>query len=121
MRKHARTDLDALRVRSSRRHLADIFMPERHWQFHAAVGEAQALPAAKIEPAIGEVQVAVANARREHFEQHLRARGLWCRLLVAFQRLATNAELKHAHIFTFSVLLVAGFARPATGQPTKSG
>src|SRR5260370_24664539 len=69
MRKHARTDLDALRVRSSRHHLADILLPERHRQFHAAVGEIPALPSAKIEPAIGEMQVAVADARRQHLYQ----------------------------------------------------
>ena len=98
MRKYARTDLDALRVRSNRHHLADILMPERHRQFHAALGETQPLPATKIEPAIGDMQVAVANARRQHFEQHLRARGLWRRRLVAFQRLTADAELKHAHV-----------------------
>jgi len=68
MRKHARTDLDALRIRSGRHDLADILVPERHRQRHAAVGETEALAAAKIEPAIGEMQIAVADSRREHFE-----------------------------------------------------
>src|SRR5262249_8321632 len=33
-----------------------------------------------------------------HFKQHLRARRLRRRLLVAFQRLAPDAELKHSHV-----------------------
>src|SRR5215831_14356757 len=98
MRNHPHTDLDALRVRSGRHHLAYILVPERHWQLHATVGETQALAAAKIEPAIGEMQIAMADARREHFKQHLRARRLRRRLLVAFQRLAADAELKHSHV-----------------------
>src|SRR6202030_271715 len=53
--------------------------------------------AAEIEPTVGEMQVAVADARREHFEQHLAASWLWRRLLLELQRLAADAELKHAH------------------------
>src|SRR6516165_3362734 len=98
MRNHPHTDLDALRVRSDRHHLANILVPERHWQLHAAFGETQALAAAKIEPAIGEMQIAMADARREHFKQHLRALRLRRRLLVAFQWLATDTELKHSHV-----------------------
>src|SRR5437660_9251330 len=57
MHKHARTDLDALRIRSSRHHLPDTLMPERHRQFHAPIGETQPFPATQVKPAIGDMQV----------------------------------------------------------------
>src|SRR5262249_28663306 len=97
IRQHARADAHALGVWSGRHHLADILMAERDRQLHAAVGETKALAAAETEPAIGEMQVAVADARREHFEHHLAASRVWGRLLLGLQRLAADAELKHAH------------------------
>ena len=43
-------------------------MTKRYRQLHAAIGETEALAAAEIEPAVGEMQVAVANTRRERLE-----------------------------------------------------
>src|SRR5579872_6936929 len=97
IRNHARADRHAFGVRSNRHHLADILMPERQRQLHAAVGEAEPFAAAEIEPTVGEMQVAVADARRQHFEQHFAAGRLRHRLLFGLQRLAADAELKHAH------------------------
>src|SRR5262249_54102673 len=59
---HAGADAYALGARSGRDYLADILMAQRQWQLHAALGETEALAAAEIEPAIGEMQVAVADA-----------------------------------------------------------
>src|SRR6516164_2064441 len=94
---HARADAHALSIRSNRHDLADILMAERHRQLHATVGETEPLAAAEIEPAIGEMKIAMADASRERFEQHLVAGRLWRRLLAGSQRLAADAELKHAH------------------------
>ena len=66
-------DLDALGVRPDRHHFADVFVAERDRQLHAAVLQAHALAAAEVEIAVGEMQVAVADAGRQHLEQHLRA------------------------------------------------
>ena len=55
-------DLDALGVGADRHHFADVLVPERHRQLHAAVLQAHALAAAEIEIAVGEMQVAVADA-----------------------------------------------------------
>ena len=97
MCEHARTDPNVFRIRPCRNDLADILVPERDGQRHAAVRETEPLAATEIEPAVGEMQIAVADSRCKHFKQNLRA--FWLRrwLLVALQRLATNADLKHAH------------------------
>ena len=73
MRQPAVADLDALRLRPDRHHLADVLVAERHRQLHAAVVQAQALAAAEIEIAVGQMQIAVADAGRQHLQQDLGA------------------------------------------------
>ncbi len=97
MRQPAVADLDALRVGPDRHHLADVLVAERHRQLHAAVFEAHALAAAEIEIAVGQMQVAVADAGGQHLQQHLGAGGLGRRIFVALKRLAAGADLEAAH------------------------
>ena len=73
MRQHARADLDAFGVRAGRDHLADILVAERHRQLHAAVGEAHPLAAAEVEPAVRQMQIAVADAGGQNFQQNFAA------------------------------------------------
>jgi hypothetical protein len=90
-------DLDALRRRTDRHHLADVLVPERHRQLHAALDDAEPLAAAEIEVAVGKVQIAVADAGRQHLQQHLAAGRLGRRPLGKLQRLAALADLKASH------------------------
>src|SRR4249920_82754 len=62
MRKPTIADFDALDVRTEGDDLANVFVTERDRKFHAAIRKAHPLAATQIEPAIGEVQIAVANA-----------------------------------------------------------
>ena len=73
MRKPSVADLDALGIRTDRHHLADILVAERDRQLHAAIGKAQLLAAAEIEPAVRQMKIAVADAGSEHFQQDLAA------------------------------------------------
>ncbi len=97
IRQHALSDLDALGLGADSHHLADVLVPERHRQLHAAVLQAHPLAAAKIEIAVGEVQIAVADAGGENLQQDLGAGRLRRRRLVALERLAADADLEHAH------------------------
>jgi hypothetical protein len=97
MRQHAGADFDSLGLRSDCDHLADVLVAERHRQLHAAVFQAHALAAAEIEIAVGQMQVAVADAGGQHLEQHLGAGRLRRRIFVALKRLAAGADLEAAH------------------------
>jgi hypothetical protein len=87
-------------------HFADILVPERHRQFHAAIGKAHSFASAEIKPTIGKMQIAVANTRRQNLQQNFAAFGLRRRPLVALQRLTTNADLEHPHLISSRVSLV---------------
>src|SRR6185369_669716 len=97
MRKPLVADLDALDVRADRHHLADILVTESDRQFHAAIGKAELFAAAEIEPPFREMNVAVADARRQNLQQDLAAVRLRGWLFVQLQRLAANADLEHTH------------------------
>src|SRR6185503_16464274 len=97
MRQPAVADLDSLSVRAECDDLADIFVTECNRKLHAAIGKAHPLAAAQIEPAIGEVQIAVADARGQDLQQNLCAFRLRRGLLIELQRLTANADLEHAH------------------------
>lgn len=111
MRKHARSHLDAFGFRPDRYDLADILMPERKRQLHATFGQTQAFAAAEIEIAICQMQIAMADARREHLEQYLRALWLRGQLFVASQRLAAHAKLAFRRCRGLSALWSRSFSR----------
>ena len=90
-------NFNALDLGSDGHHFANVFVPERHRQIHAAILQTHPLAAAKIEIAVGEVQVAVADPGGEDLQEHLGAGRLRRRLLVALERLTANADLEHAH------------------------
>ena len=79
-------------------HLADVLVAERYRQLHAALFHAQAVAAAEIEIAVGQMQVAVADAGGQNLQQDFGALRLRRRLLVEPQRLAADADLEHAHV-----------------------
>src|SRR6185295_12243940 len=64
---------------------------------HAAVLQAHALAAAEIEPAVGEMQIAVADAGGDDLQQHLGAGGRGRGIFVALKRLAADADLEATH------------------------
>jgi hypothetical protein len=97
MRKPAVADFDALGVRAKGDDLADVFMTKRDRKFHSAIGKAHPLAAAQIEPPIGEVQIAVADACGQDLQQDFCAFRLRRGLLIELQRLTANADLEHAH------------------------
>ena len=93
-----------------RHHLADVLVAERHRQLHAAIGEAHALAAAEIEIAVGEMQVAVADAGGQHLQQHLGAGRLGRRAArCSCSGCAAVADLEAAHC---GCLPVAGHLSP---------
>jgi hypothetical protein len=91
------TDLDALRVGADRHHLADILVTEGHRQFHAAIRETHLFAAAQIEPAIRQMQITVADAGCQNFQENFAAGRLGRWLFIELERLAANADLEHAH------------------------
>src|SRR6185437_8451475 len=107
MREHTRADLDALGIGPHGNDFADVFMAKRDRQFHAAILQAHALAAAEVEPAIVEMQVAVANAGGDDFQQHLGACRLWRRLLPELQRLAAGTNLIHTHGLALARMILA--------------
>jgi len=82
MRKPAITDLDALGIRTNGHHLTDVLVAKRDRQLHSAIGKAQFLAAAEIEPAFRKMKIAVADAGREDFQQNLAALRLWGGLFI---------------------------------------
>src|SRR6185437_7049243 len=54
-------NLDALRIRAECHDLPDVLVAEGDRKLHAAIGKAHPLAAAQIEPAVGEVQITVAD------------------------------------------------------------
>src|SRR5260221_14203723 len=72
-------DLHALRVRSHGDHLAGDLVAQSVRQLHA--GQRQLGPAAEVERALVDVDVAVADAAVLDPDQNLRPRGLRCRPL----------------------------------------
>ncbi len=97
MRESAVTDLDALGIWAEGDDLADVFVAKRNRKLHAAIGKAHPLAAAQIEPPIGEVQIAVADACGQDLQQDFCAFRLRRGLLIELQRLTANADLEHAH------------------------
>ena len=97
-------------------HLADILVAKRHRQLHATIRQAHPLAAAQIEPAVGEMQIAVANAGCQDLQQHFAAVRLRRGLLVELQRLAADANLEHAH-FEFLPAHVPAFHDAARNAP----
>ena len=116
MRQPAVADLDALRVGADRHHLADILVTEGHRQFHAAIREAHLFAAAQIEPAVGQMQITVADAGCQNLQQDFAAGRLGRWLFVELERLAANADLEHAH-WTFSRIFLS---EPANHSPLLS-
>jgi hypothetical protein len=82
MCQHARANLDAFGVGTGRHHLADVFVTQRHGKFHAAVGQTHPLAAAKVEPSVRQMQIAMAHAGCQNFQQDFTAFRLRCGLLV---------------------------------------
>ena len=115
---HAVADLDALGVGPDRDHLADILVAERHRQLHAAVVQAQLLAAAEIEIAVGQMQIAVADAGGQHLQQHLGARRLRRRRLVAA---AAAGRRRRPGTYAWTVLPSACCWLFACRQRTKLG
>src|SRR5262249_61918515 len=98
-RKHqaALADIDLLGVGTERRHLADGFVPHGQRQGHAAVGQLKLLAAAEIVDAFPEMQVAVADAGRDHPPQDLGTDRLRRRLLAPLQRGTALADVEALH------------------------
>jgi hypothetical protein len=82
VRQPAVADFRTLSLRPDRHHLADILVAERDRQLHAAIFQAHPLAATEIEIAVGQMQVAVADAGCQNFEQHLTALRLRRGLLI---------------------------------------
>src|SRR5690606_31632436 len=114
MNEPAVSGLDAFRIGTDRHHLADILMPERHRPLHAAILPTEALAAAEIEPAIRQVEIAMADAGGQHLEQHFGALGLRRRLLIELQRLAADAYLEHTHVVSLPRFILVS-AGPSAG------
>ena len=72
-------------------------MAERDWQLHAALDDAQLLAAAEVEVAVGQMQVAVADAGGEHLQQHLGAGRLGRGMLRHLQWRTALADLEASH------------------------
>ena len=104
--------LDAFRVGTEGDHLADVLVAERHRQLHAAVGEAHLLAAAEIEIPVRQMQIAVTDAGRQNFQQNFAAGRFRRGLFVELQRLATNADLEHAHWTLSRIFSFAGASEP---------
>ena len=111
---------DALHIRPECHDLADILVTHRQRKLDAAIGEHQLLAAADLVIAVPDVQVGVAHAGREHFQQHLRARGLRRLGLVHLQWRAALADLKTAH-FHFWFLPALLSSRPSQRVRAKRG
>ena len=94
--------LDVLRVRSERDHLADVLMAHGERQLDAAIGEHQLLAAADLVIAVPDVQIGMAHAGGEHFQENLRAGWLGRLGLIHLQRRAALANLKAAHFHVVS-------------------
>ena len=103
-------DRHAARLRADRHDLADVLMAERDRQLHSALDDAQALAAAEIEVAVGQMQIAVADAGGEHLEQHLGAGRLGRGMLRHLKRCTALADLKASH-------RVASDASPSSLSP----
>ena len=94
---HAVADLDALRLGPTATTSPAFSWPSVTGSFMPRSSNLQALAAAQIEIAVREMQVAVADAGGQHFEQHLRTVGLGSRPLLQLQRRAALADMKLMH------------------------
>ena len=92
------TFVGVLHVRPEGDDLARRLVAHGAWQGYAAVLQRQRLPAmTKLIAAFPDVQVAVADTGRLHLDQHLRARGLRCRVIDFLQRCIEIGNLKALH------------------------
>src|ERR1700683_84980 len=130
MHKPAVANLDAGRVRADGDNLADILVPHGQRQLHAAVAEFELLAAAQVVIAVPNMQVAVADAGRDHLEQDLTSRRLRGRPFHQPQRRAALTNVVAFHrtfllpvwqpLFRFVNANVA-YRRPAALPPAASG
>src|SRR5262245_44640541 len=97
MCEHPVTDLDSLGLRTKRDNFADILVAESDGQLHAPVGKTQALAPAEIEIPFRQVDIAMADAGRQDFQQDFAAGRLRRWLFVELKGLAANTDLEHTH------------------------
>src|SRR5262245_43302339 len=67
MRESTIANLDACGVGAEGNDFADVFVAQRNREFHTAIGKTHSLTAAQVKPAVGEVQIAVADAGSQDF------------------------------------------------------
>src|SRR6185295_5685819 len=98
----ALADLDTLRIRPQRHHLAGNLVAHGEGQLHAALLDGDLVSPAEIEVAVPDVHVAVTDTGGFDAHEHLLADGLWRRVVTGLQRLPPLDDLHGAHrLFSF--------------------